>query len=137
MDNSWALNTETIVFSKLKAKLTASLKNKYPDLNITEDFRLKENTKFPTVLVQFVSAYERGATLEGDAICAVSLTVQIDTYVTKKQGFNVAREVEGAILNAMKSMLFQTTMQNVELDNNDVFTTIMRFDRVIASGDSL
>lgn len=135
--NAWAFNLENLVFSKLKAKLTANLKEKYPQINVTMDTKLREDTKFPTVLVQILSMHEKGNTLEGDLICGVDMQTQINVYVTKKQGFSVAREVESEVVDAMKSMLFNSTMQQVEFDNDEILTSVLRFDRIFGQGDKI
>lgn len=135
--NAWAINLESLIYSKIKAKLTANLKEKYPQLNVTMDTQIREDAKHPTVLVQFLSMYERGNTLEGNLICGVDMQIQINVYVTKKQGFAVAREVECEVIDAMKSMFFNSTMQQVEFDTDEILTSILRFDRVFGQADKI
>lgn len=132
--NSWAYDTETKVFSKLKAKVSAKLKTKYPRLNITMDGKIHEDADFPTVFFQVISFGERGQDLESQTINAVQMSVQIDVTVTEAQGMATAREVSQVVADAMKSMYFNVTMPTLDF-TADMPRTVSRYDRVIGSGD--
>lgn len=134
IDNSWAYETESKVFSKLKAKVLAKLKTSYPRLNITMDGKIHEDADFPSVWFQTISYIERGQDLESQSINAVQLSVQIDIVVTEAQGMVVAREVSSIVTEAMKSMYFNVTMPTLDFSGDEV-RTVSRFDRIIGQGD--
>lgn len=136
VDNvTWAMELDNLIFSKVKAKLTASLKTKYPQINITQNKDNKEFAKFPTVYIQQVDLREWGETLEGDTVNAVSIAFQADVIVTKTQSEKVCKEVANEVLKAFKSLHFHSVMPTLNFDGNGNLRMVSRYERIIGSGD--
>lgn len=73
----WVQDVQTTVFSRAKAMLTAKLKKDYPKLTVTQDNKTPTQAQFPCVYIEFIGASERGATLDGTSINAISLTAEV------------------------------------------------------------
>ncbi len=133
---NWVAEVQTTVYSKAKGILLSELSEKYKDIQITEDDSSLTNPRFPTVYITFVSAPERGQTLDGTSINAVELTAEVHVYVTSNQGITVNREVAWAVVDAFKQMGFTATMPNIPTSNFDgVRESVSRFSRVVGQGD--
>ena len=137
IDNSWVIDIETKVYSIIKALTEAELKAKYPDIHYTMDDATLTKPKFPTVYFHFLQSAERGQDLVGTSINALSMTCQVEITVSKELGLSVAREVSGKILDAFKELKFVATMPEFQNQTADTKRTVMRFTRVIGSGDIL
>lgn len=126
---------ETQIFSLAKAKFSAKIKAKYPDLNFTTSDRSSTKPKFPTVYVHFMESPEIGSTLEGTEIPGINATFQIE--VTDNQSQTRADEVSKEILKVMKSMRFKPVGMPFHDNSGDTYRTVSRYRRVIGDGDIL
>lgn len=126
---------ETQIFSLIKAKFSAKIKEKYKDLNFTTSDKSSTKAKFPTVYVHFMESPEIGETLEGTEINGVNATFQIE--VTDNQSQARADEVAKEILRIMKSMRFKTVGMPFHDNSGDTYRTISRYRRPIGAGDIL
>lgn len=132
----WVQDVQTTVFSRAKAMLTAKLKKDYPKLTVTQDNKTPTQAQFPCVYIEFIGASERGATLDGTSINAISLTAEVHIKVTSAQGMLAAQDVSFAVLEVFKSMRFQATLPNIPTSNAEgVYEVSTRYSRVIGQGD--
>lgn len=90
--------------------------------------------KFPTVYMYF-DVTERGQTLDGGAINAVYMTVQTQVKVTSKQGNDVAIEVNVAVRDAMKDLLFVASGSPIPTTSGDVKVINSNYGRVLGAND--
>ncbi len=126
---------ETQVFSLIKAKFSAKIKAKYPDLNFTTSDRSSTKPKFPTVYIHLMESPEIGSTLDGTEIPGINATFQID--VTDNQSQARADEVAKEILRIMKTMRFKPVGMPFHDNSGDTYRTVGRFRRIIGDGDIL
>lgn len=126
---------ETQVFSLIKAKFSAKIKAKYPDLNFTTSDRSSTKPKFPTVYIHLMESPEIGSTLDGTEIPGINATFQID--VTDNQSQARADEVAKEILRIMKSMRFKPVGMPFHDNSGDTYRTAGRYRRSIGEGDIL
>ena len=135
---SWVFDTQTTIFSKVRAILLSRLGEKYKDLYVTEDNATPTKPKFPTVYISFVGAPERGQTLVNDQVNAVEMTVEVHVKVTTSQGITVNQEVSWEVVDAFKKLGFNVTLPNMAISNIDgVYESVSRYTRIIGNGDVL
>ena len=133
---SWVYDRQTTVYSRVKAMLTAKLKSKYPNLNVTQDNATPTNSQFPTIYIAFIGANERGETLDGTTINAVNMTVEVHIKTTKTQGVVSNNEIAWDVVDIFKTMGFTATMPNIPTsDVNGVYESVSRYSRIIGQGD--
>lgn len=126
---------ETQVFSLIKAKFSAKIKAKYPDLNFTTSNRSPTKPKFPTVYIHMIDSQEVGSDLEGTSIPGVNAVFQVD--VSDNQNNSRTDEVAREVLRIMKSMRFKPFPMPMHNNSGDVYITTARYKRVIGDGDIL
>ena len=133
---NWVYDRQTTIYSKVRAILLSRLKSKYNDLYITEDNATPTKPKFPTVYISFIGASERGQTIENTTINAVDMTAEVHVKVSTAQGITVNQEVCWEVVDAFKSLGFNTTMPNIPVSDYDgVYESVSRFTRLIGNGD--
>ena len=115
---------------------TAKLKSKYPNLYVTQDNATPTNSQFPTIYVSFIGANERGQTLDGTTVNAVSMTVEVHILTTKAQGVVANNEIAWTLVDIFKTMGFTATMPNTPTsDVNCIYESVSRYSRIIGQGD--
>lgn len=105
IDNQWAFDLETNVFSTIKKKALAILEDNYPDISITADEESNDTPVFPTVLIQAVEPTETNSDLEADRINTVDFTAQVT--VTTNRSRSEALQVSNVIADLYKKRLFK------------------------------
>lgn len=126
---------ETQVFSLIKAKFSAKIKSKYPDLNFTMVDKSSTKPKFPNVYIHLLPSNTIGKTLEGNTIEGIDATFQVD--VQDNQSQQRATEVSNEVLRVMVSMRFEPKpMPNFE-NTGDTYRKTARYYRPIGGGDIL
>lgn len=105
IDNQWAYDLETNVFSIIKTRALAVLESDYPDIFVTTDEESDSEPVFPTVLIQSVEPTETHSDLESDRINVVDFTAQVT--VTTNQSRSDALRISGAIADLYKQSLFK------------------------------
>lgn len=129
------LDIETIVYSRIKAKLTSKLLNKYPDISFTTNNKVLSNPKFPNVYVHLLGSPEIGEDLENNTINGVEATFQIDVTDNKSQGR--AKEVINEIVGVVKEMRFSIVSMPETNNTDSTFRCVMRCRRIIGNLDKL
>lgn len=126
---------ETQIFSLIKAKFSAKIKEKYKDLNFTTSDRSSTKPKFPTVYIHMIDSQEVGSDLEGTSIPGVNASFQID--VSDNQSNKRTDDVAKEVLRVMKGLKFKPFTMPMHNNNGDVYITTARYRRVIGDGDIL
>ena len=134
MSSIWINDRIESIYTRVKSKVMTSLHTTYPDLNFTMDDSENIDPKFPTVYMYF-DVTERGQTLDGGAINAVYMTVQTQVKVTVKQGNDVAIEVNVAVRDAMKDLLFVASGSPIPTTSGDVKVINSNYGRVLGVDD--
>lgn len=134
-DNTWAIDFESKFFSLLEARFFIALIEKYPNLNVTLLDSDLVNPQFPTIYLKFFLS-ELGKDISQTGINAISCTIQIETYLSKEQGFSADSEINGIVTSVLKEYGFEFT-SIPELNNNslDVIRRVSRCRRVIGVED--
>lgn len=126
---------ESIIFTQIKARFSAKIKKKYPNIEFTTMEESKTPVRFPNVYVYLMSSPEVGMTLEGTDLAGGLFTFQIK--VTDNSGQAPVKEVMGEIMRIMKSMRFQIPSMPAYDNTIDTYWSFARFRRVITDGDVL
>ena len=129
-------DTQTNIYSRLKAICESKLKSKYPDISVTMDSHVPTTPKFPNVYLRFLAPIETGKDLVGQDVNAIYLTAQIEVNVTDAQGMIVANEVSKVVTDCMKEMRFDATLPEF-VDTDTEYRTVSRFARTIGQADTL
>lgn len=136
MSSIWINERIESIYTRVKSKVMTSLYSTYPDLNFTMDDSENVDPKFPTVYMYF-DVTERGQTLDGGAINAVYMTVQTQVKATQEQGNDVAIEVNTAVRDAMKDLLFIASGSPIPTTSGDVKVINSNYGRVLGQADSI
>lgn len=126
---------ETQIFSLIKAKFSAKIKEKYKDLNFTTSDKSSTKAKFPTVYIHMIDSQEVGSDLEGTSIPGVNVAFQVD--VSDNQNNSRTDEVAKEVLRIMKNMRFKPSPMPMHNNSGDVYITTARYRRVVGDGDIL
>lgn len=136
MSSTWINERIESIYTRVKNKVMTNLYSTYPDLNFTMDDSENVNPKFPSVYMYF-DATERGQTLDGGAINAVYMTVQTRVKATMEEGNEVAIEVNTAVRDAMKDLLFVASGSPIPTTSGDVKVINSNYGRVLGQADSI
>ena len=136
MSSIWIDERINKIFSHVRNKTKTALKEKYPDLNFTQDDSENTSAKFPTVYMFFDFA-ERGSTLDGGVINAVYMTVRTQVSVTKTQGNNAAREVNAKVRDELINLGFIASGSPIPTVSGDVKVINADYQRIIGFNDPL
>ena len=136
--SKWISEKQIEIFSKAKGMLLSELKTNYPSLRVTQDNATPTNTQLPTIYVDFVAAPERGQTLDGTTVNAVSMTIDVHVKTSNDQGAVANNDIAWAVVDVFKTFGFTSTMPNMATsDYNGVYESVSRFSRVIGQGDKI
>lgn len=131
----WWASLESKLFTKYQTKLKKSLAEKYPKLHCTASPMTKSASQFPTAYFRMVDWIEMGNDLENVTTNAIMGTLQVD--VITNTSLDDCKEVIFETINIMKSMRFNIIAMPVYSANNNLYTGIVRFRRVIGGGETV
>ncbi len=126
---------EAIIATRIKAKMSKKIKEKYKNLQITTQEESKTPVQFPNVYVFLMESPEIGMTLEGTSFAGGLFTFTIK--VTDNQNQTRVKEVMGEVVRIMKSMRFQMPFLPIYQNTKDEYWSNARFRRTICDGDIL
>lgn len=134
IDNSWVLDVESRIFTKVKGRTYKELNKKYPNIYFTTAEELAEYTdKKYTVFINELQPIEQGQTLDGNTINAIMSTFQIRvTTTTSKED---CRDIYKAILNAMKDLQYDVVMIPTIKQTDGLYEGVGRFRRMLGALD--
>lgn len=136
MDNSWAFDLETKIFSIIKLKTESKLKEKYPDIFYTNTDSPKDViTHFPTVYIHELPGSERSKTTEGDSVESVMYSMQIE--VTSKRSQKETKVVLSHISEVLKSMGFSISSFPEANNGSMYYRSVMRASRLIGRSETM
>lgn len=137
IDNTWAIDVETVVFATVKKRAQAILNSKYPNAFWTMDNVVNAEPTFPTIYM-FMTSNEIGNDLEGEDINGISAMFQVEITVDKKQGIREGRLIAGVVMNEFKRLHFIVNqMPEFDGNTNDTKRLIFRCRRNIGQADIL
>lgn len=136
MDNSWAFDLETKIFSIIKLKTESKQKEKYPDIFYTNTDSPKDViTHFPTVYIHELPGAERAKTTEGDSVESVMYSMQIE--VTSKRSQKETKVVLSHISEVLKSMGFSISSFPEANNGAMYYRSVMRASRLIGRSETM
>lgn len=137
-DNDWVYSIESKIFTIVKTRLNTALSSTYPNLLVTQQQKLSEEPKFPTVYIQMLDSLEVGSDLDNLTINGILATFEIHITVSKSQGMSGLRKVQAAVTDNFKKLRFNmVTRGEFTRETDDTYTSISRFRRVIGGNEEI
>ena len=134
----WVFDIESKIYTILKTRLEKSLKTDYPNLLITQQQKINDDTSIPTIFIKMLDSPEMGADLEGSTINAMLVYFETHITVTKDLGLKGLRKISAAVLENFKLLRFQmATRGEITRESSDTYTTIVRYERLIGAGQEI
>jgi len=135
VDNSWVLDNESRIFTRIKGMTEKTLSKKFPGIYYTTSDELTENVTKPyTVYLHELNGVEKGQDLCGQDINGILSTFELKVSVNTKKSDCKAILVE--ILKAFKQLYFDVVVLPEIQTDSEMYIGIGRFRRVIGQGDS-
>lgn len=131
----WWASLESVIFTKVKTKLTKNIGEDFPKLYCTMSPVTQSAANFPTVYIHSVDWMESGQDLDNDDIHAVLLTMQID--VIANSSLADTKKVMNECVGIMKSMRFDIMAMPIYSSQDNLFMGVLRFRRYIGGNDGL
>lgn len=137
-DNDWVYSIESKIFTIVKTRLNTALSSTYPNLLVTQQQKLSEEPKFPTVYIQMLDSPEVGSDLDNLTINGILATFEVHITVSKSQGMSGLRKVQAAVTDNFKKLRFNmVTRGEFTRETDDTYTSISRFRRVIGGNEEI
>ena len=130
----WWASLESRLFTTYKTRLEKAVKEKFPKLYCTASPMTKAASQFPTAYFRMVDWIEQGNDLDNIDTNAILATVQVD--VIANTSLNDCKEVVYETTNIMKALSFSIIAMPIYTANNNLYTGVIRFRRMIGGGDS-
>lgn len=141
IDNLWVFDNETKIISNLNSFAIPVLKQNFANMKFQQGITITNlksrlaGTIFPTIYVHEMSGTEKGQTIDGQSINAVTATYQVDVIVNTQQ--SDAKKILAIIANVFKRMRFEV-ISMPEFDSEEkIYRSTARFRRLIAANDRL
>lgn len=141
IDNLWVFDNETRIISNLNSFTIPVLKQNFTNMKFQKGITITNlksrlaGTIFPTIYVHEMSGTEKGRTIDGQAINAVTATYQVDVIVNTQQ--SDAKKILAIVVNVFKRMRFEV-ISMPEFDSEEkIYRSAARFRRLIAANDRL
>ena len=141
IDNLWVFDNETRIISNLNSFAIPVLKQNFTNMKFQEGITITNlksrltGTIFPTIYVHEMSGTEKGKTIYGQTINAVTSTYQVDVIVNTQQ--SDAKKILAIVASVFKRMRFEV-ISMPEFDSEEkIYRSTARFSRLIAANDRL
>jgi hypothetical protein len=141
IDNLWVFDNETRIISNLNSFAIPVLKQNFTNMKFQKGITITNlksrlaGTIFPTIYVHEMSGTEKGQTIDGQEINAVTATYQVDVIVNTQQ--SDAKKILAIVANVFKRMRFEV-ISMPEFDSEEkIYRSTARFRRLIAANDRL
>ena len=137
-DTDWVYTIESKIYTIIKTRLEKALKSTYPDINVTQQYKLNDEPHFPTVYIKMLDSPEIGSDLENSTINGLLTTFEVHTITNKSQGLNGLRKIQSAVTENFKKLRFNmVTRGEFNKETDDTYTSISRFRRVIGGNEEI
>ena len=137
----WVFSIESRIYTIVKTRLNRALLSTYPSLNITQEQKLNDVAQLPTIYIKMLDSPEVGSDLEGSTVNAMDVTFEVHVTIAKSgtnMGMSGLRKISAAVLENLKKLRFRmATRGELTRETSDTYTTIARFNRVIADGQEI
>lgn len=135
IDNEWAYDLETNLYSVIKSNALLKLQEHYPDIFITTEEESDDAPAFPAVLIQSLEPTETNEDLEADRINAINFTAQI--IVQTNNSRSEALYIANCIADIYKQRMFKIKPMPFVRKENELWTATFRAKRKIGWNDIL
>lgn len=133
--NQWAYDLGKKIFSIVKSRSEEILKEKYPNIYVTDIEKNISKAVFPTVYIHELPGVEKAPDLEGIYINAVQETFQVDVITNTSQ--SDAGRVMAIVTDEFKRLCFRITAMPEFKSTGDTYRRTMRVRRTISATDIL
>lgn len=133
MDNAWFASLEAKIFNIVSYRLKKALGMSDKDIKCTTDGQSSTTAVFPTFYLHELSPMEEGNDIENKTINAVTETIEIIVYTKNRQ--QCKKIINEAVLQ-MKGISFDVTMMPIITTDDNVYSGVARFRRIVGSGDT-
>ena len=138
MSSTWIFDSENVIYTVVKKRVSTALLTAYPSLRFTSDDDNATDTQFPTVYIHWLPGYEMARELKNTEINAAQCDVQIEVYTNREQGQKSAKEVMAEVIQNFVILGFEIyQMPEFLSTGNDTKRMVARARRTLASGDTL
>jgi len=140
-DTDWVYSIESKIYTIVKTRLEKSLLTTYPNLLVTQQQKLNDNTNLPSVYIKMLDSPEIGSDLENVTVNAMMVTFEVHTTIAKSgtnNGMGGLRKLASAVLENFKKLRFNmVTKGELTKETSDTYTMISRFRRVIGGNEEI
>lgn len=128
MDNSWITQIESNVTTYIDDSLSETMQ-----VLVTSDEYTGDTASFPAVYVRELSQVERGRDIDGQEICAVRSTFQLNVFASD---YNTCKNLSTKVMLLMKNLRFQVIASPLHTKENGYYRSVSRYRRTVSGGDS-
>lgn len=133
MDNAWFASVEAKIFNIVSYRLKRALNMSDRDIKCTTDGQSNSTAVFPTFYLHELSPVEFGQDITNKTINAITETIEIIVYTKNRQQ---CKKIINEAVVQMKALGFDITMMPIITTDDNVYSGVARFRRIIGSGDA-
>ena len=139
--SDWVFNIESKIYTIIKTRLEKAWKTTYPDLYITQQEKLNDNTSLPTIFIKMLDSPEMGADLDNTTVNALMATFEVHITIAKdgsNNGMSGMRKLASAVLENFKKLRFNVIFRGeINRETSDTYSFISRYRRVIGADEEI
>ena len=133
----WVFSIESKIYTIIKTRLEKALKTTYPNLLVTQQQKMNDNTSIPTVFIKMLDSPEIGQDLDNATINAMLVYFETHITVTKDMGLTGLRKISESVLGNFKALRFNIGYRGTVRETSDTYTLVSRFNRVIGANEEI
>jgi len=137
----WVFSIEPKIYTIIKTRLENALKTTYPDLYITQQEKLNDETSLPTIFIKMLDSPEIGADLDNTTVNALMATFEVHITIAKNgtdNGLAGMRKLASAVLENFKKLRFNVIFRGeINRETSDTYSFISRYRRVIGAEEEI
>ncbi len=130
----WWDEIDSYLYTYLNAKLRSALLTDFPKLYVTVSPMTDAVARFPTVYIHSLESLEQGEDLKNTEIHAILKSIQVD--VLSNSSLADSKKVMREVISLMKAKRFYIEGFPIYTAENNVYTGVCRFQRMIGASDS-
>lgn len=134
VNDFWWDEIDSYLYTYLNVKLKSALLSDFPMLYVTTSPRTDAAARFPTVYIHSLESVEVGEDYSNTDIHGTIKSIQID--VISNSSMADAKKVMREVVALMKAKRFSIVGFPIYTSENNVYTGVCRFRRVIGANDS-